>query len=100
MYIHNGVFDWNPIKASSNYQKHGVRFEEAITVFSDPNALDGPDVLHSGQEVRFLRIGLSDGGHLLTVAYTFRRIGDETKIRIISARKASRKERRFYKARD
>jgi uncharacterized protein len=73
-------------------------FEDAVTVFLDPEALDGPDLQHSSAESRFLRLGRSAGGHVLMVAYTFRRGGDAEAIRIISARRASRRERAAYAA--
>ena len=90
------VFEWDSRKAAANLSKHGVRFAEAATVFADPVALDGPDVGHSEQEARFLRLGRSWAGRVLMVAYTRRRSGDAEKIRIISARRASRKERDAY----
>jgi len=97
MYIHNRVFEWDSKKAASNASKHQVSFEEASTVFFDSKALDGPDLTHSDKEPRFLRIGISIVGSVLVVAYTIRRTDDEiTKIRIISARKANKKERKAY----
>jgi uncharacterized DUF497 family protein len=93
------VFEWDPRKAQANAAKHGVSFEDAVTIFLDPDALDGPDLQHSSAESRFLRLGRSAGGHVLMVAYTFRRSGDAETIRIISAR-ASRRERAAYAATD
>jgi uncharacterized DUF497 family protein len=90
------VFEWDAKKAAANLAKHGVSFDEAATVFADPEALDGPDVRHSGQEARFLRLGRSALGQVLMVAYTPRRSGNVEAIRIISARQASRKERAAY----
>jgi uncharacterized DUF497 family protein len=74
-----------------------VSFEEAATVFSDPEALDWDDPEHSELELRSKRLGASAAGRILTIAYTLRRLknGKET-IRIISARQATRKERRAY----
>jgi uncharacterized protein len=91
------MFDWDARKAITNYEKHGVPFEEAATVFGDPTALDWEDTQHSQSEPRFKRIGISISGRVLMVVYTIRRIkhGEET-IRIISARQASRKERKAY----
>jgi uncharacterized DUF497 family protein len=91
------VFDWNTLKAISNYEKHGVPFEEAATVFGDPEALDWEDPDHSREERRSKRIGTSIERRILIVVYTIRRSknGEET-IRIISARQASRKERKAY----
>jgi uncharacterized DUF497 family protein len=94
------VFEWDPRKAEANAAKHGVSFEDAVTVFLDPEALDGPELEHSLAESRFLRLGRSTGGHVLMVAYTFRRSGDAEAIRIISARRASRRERAAYAATD
>jgi uncharacterized DUF497 family protein len=92
------VFEWDPAKAKSNQVKHGVSFDDACTVFLDSDALDGEDPAHSAQEPRFLRLGASLSGSILIVAYTMRSKDDgETKIRLISARKASRKERKAYK---
>jgi uncharacterized DUF497 family protein len=97
MYILNGVFEWDPNKAAANIIKHSVSFAEASTVFADPDALDGPDLAHSEQEKRFLRLGRSALGNVLLVAYTLRRSADGEKIRIITARFASRKERAAYR---
>lgn len=85
-------FEWNPGKAELNYIKHGISFEEAATVFSDPLSVTFPDLDHSIGESRYIIIGISSFGQLLIVAHTDR---GET-IRIISARKATRPERRFY----
>jgi uncharacterized protein len=91
------VFEWDPLKAASNLAKHGVSFEEATTVFQDTQGLDGPDIEHSASEARRLHLGLSILGRLLAVAYTVRRYNDEKEtIRIISARRASKKERANY----
>jgi uncharacterized DUF497 family protein len=90
------VFEWDAHKAAANLRKHGVSFEEATTVFADPDALDGPDLMHSTKELRFLRLGRSPARRMLMVAYTIRRSADGEAIRIISARHASRKERRAY----
>jgi uncharacterized DUF497 family protein len=94
------VFEWDPRKAEANAAKHGVSFDEAVTVFLDSNALDGPDARHSKNEMRFLRMGRSADGRVLMVAYTLRRSGDAETIRIISARRASRRERAAYAAKD
>jgi uncharacterized DUF497 family protein len=91
------VYAWDARKAIQNYLKHGVPFEEAATVFSDPDGLDWEDREHSLGEHRRKRLGRSSDGRVLLVVYTLRRIqhGQET-IRIISARQASRKERKAY----
>jgi uncharacterized protein len=91
------VFSWDARKAIYNYEKHSVPFEEAATAFSDPDALDWEDVEHSSSERRSKRLGISAAGRVLVVVYTLRKVrhGQET-IRIISARQASRKERKAY----
>jgi uncharacterized DUF497 family protein len=91
------MFSWDTRKALKNYEKHGVPFEEAATVFGDPEALDWEDLEHVAAERRWKPLGFSAGGRVLLVVYALRRLenGTET-IRIISARKASRKERRAY----
>jgi uncharacterized DUF497 family protein len=85
-------FEWDREKAKSNLGKHGISFEEASTVFGDPGSLTIPDPVHSGMENRFVTLGSSHRGQLLVVVHTER--GDN--IRIISARVASRRERRNY----
>ena len=80
--------------------KHGVSFDEVVTVFLDPDALDGPDLQHSKTERRFLRLGRAADGRLLMVACMLRRSGDAETIRISSARRASRRERTAYRAKD
>jgi uncharacterized DUF497 family protein len=92
------VFEWDPRKAATNVAKHGISFEDAQAVFGDDQALDGPDPRHSAAERRRLRIGRAASGRVSIVAYTIRRRGDEEVVRIISARAASRKERRAYHA--
>jgi hypothetical protein len=91
------VFSWDARKALSNLKKHGVSFEEAATVFSDPEALDWDDSEHSHSEYRSRRLGASIAGRILIVAYTPRRLKDGKEIiRVISARQATRKERKAY----
>ena len=85
-------FEWNSDKAKSNYKKPHVSFEEAATVFNDSLSVTFPDPDHSIRESRYVIIGLSRFGQLLIVAHTDR--GEKT--RIISARKATRQEKRFY----
>ena len=85
-------FEWNPDKAAQNIEKHGVSFQEAATVFNDTLSMTFPDPDHSLGESRYVIIGLSRFGQLLVVAHTDR--GE--KVRIISARKATRQERKFY----
>ena len=81
-----------PRQGDRNLAKHGVSFAEAATVFGDPLAITFADPDHSGDEDRFLTFGHSAEGHLLVVSHTDR----EDRTRIISARRATRKERRFY----
>jgi uncharacterized DUF497 family protein len=82
---------WDPNKAAANLDKHRFRFADAVAVFSDGFALTVADDFTD--EERFVTIGLDAFGQLLVVVYTWR--GDET-IRIISARKATRYERKHY----
>jgi uncharacterized DUF497 family protein len=98
--IYLNVFEWDPEKAAANLAKHGVSFDEAATIFADTNALDGPDLRHSAHEARFLRLGRSALGNVVVVAYTFRSSRNGETIRIINARRASRKERAAYRAHD
>jgi len=86
------IFDWDPEKARSNVRKHGVSFEEASTVFGDPLALLMRDPDHSLEEERYLLLGMSIRERLLVVAYAER----PPLTRLISARRASRVERRKY----
>ena len=91
------MFEWDPKKAASNLVKHGVSFDEATTIFADPAALDGPDVGHSMDEARSLRLGRSVLDRVLVVAYAARKEAYGESIRIISARRASRQERTAYR---
>ena len=84
--------DWDPRKAEANLRKHGVSFLEARSAFSDGFALTVPDRRHSAAEDREVTIGWSDRRRLLTVSHTKRDVA----IRIISARMATRHERRSY----
>ena len=83
---------WNPLKARLNLRKHKVSFEEAATALDDPIAATGADPDHSITEDRYVTFGVSNRGRLLVVAHTEE---DET-IRIISARLASKGERKIY----
>ena len=85
-------FEWDEAKADANLHKHGIGFEEAQTVFHDPRAITIFDDLHSGDEDRFVDIGLSTYGRLLVVVYTER----SERIRIISSREATSVERQQY----
>ncbi len=86
-------FDWDLTKAESNRKKHGVSFDLAITVFDDPFALIAPDPKHSNVEEREWIIGVSDNG-VLVVVFTKRLQG--RLYRVISARRANRRERKLY----
>lgn len=86
------AFEWDEQKAELNYRKHRVSFEEAQTVFRDPDSITILDSEHSIEEDRYIDIGLSERGRILVVAYTER----QEKIRIISSRKATTKEMQVY----
>ncbi len=86
------TFEWNPAKAAANFKKHGVSSEEAVTAFQDPLAKIHADPDHSGPERREILIGHSSTPRLVLVAFTDRR----GKIRLISARPVTRRERRDY----
>jgi uncharacterized protein len=88
-------FAWDPAKAASNLRKHGVSFEEAQSVFYDDFAMQFFDDGHSSGESRFLLLGMSASAHVLLVCHCERGRGEV--IRIISARKATRHERAFYR---
>src|SRR2546421_504019 len=90
-------FEWDPRKAAENEKKHGVSFEEAESIFTDEFAvlIDDPD--HSNGEDRFLLMGLSANLRALIVSHCYRKADDV--IRIISARKATRKEKDIYNRR-
>ena len=87
-------FSWDTEKDKANQKKHGVSFQEAQTVFHDENArlIDDPD--HSEEEQRFILLGLSSKLRILIVCHCYR--AEDTLIRIISARKADKKERKQY----
>ncbi len=85
-------FEWDPQKAKTNFRKHKVSFKEASTALSDPMAATGIDPDHSIGEFRYITFGISNNGRLLVVSHTER---GET-VRIISARRAVKRERRIY----
>ena len=85
-------FEWDENKASDNFRKHGVSFDEATTVFGDPLALTFDDPLHSTEEDRFITFGHTSQGRLVVVAHTDR----SGRIRPISAREMTRKEKADY----
>ncbi len=84
--------EWDEQKASNNYRKHKVSFEEGSAVFNDPFSITIGDPDHSEEEQRYLDIGTSEKGRVLVVSYLERR----GSIRLIGCRKATRKERRHY----
>ena len=84
--------EWDPNKASGNIRKHRVSFQEAATVLYDKMSMTGADPDHSVEEFRFITFGMSEQSRVLVVSHTE---SDEV-IRIISARVASRRERKFY----
>jgi uncharacterized DUF497 family protein len=86
------LLEWDPVKARTNLRKHGVDFHEAGTVFDDPLSTSFPDPDHSVGEARFLTIGVSASGRILVVAHTDR--GEA--VRLINARRATPRERKFY----
>jgi uncharacterized protein len=85
-------FEWDPAKAAANLVKHGVAFEEAASAFLDPMALSGPDPDHSSTESRYVTFAYSRLGQLLAISHTYRLGG----IRVISARRVTRVERKLY----
>jgi len=87
------VYEWDADKATANLKKHRVAFDETATVFLDPLAMTYPDPDHSSGERRFITIGESARGRVILVAHLDR--GDH--VRIISARKATRREAHEYK---
>lgn len=86
-------FEWDPKKAATNLKKHGVSFVEAAQAFSDPNAVEFIDDSMFHDEIRYRLIGFSQT-RLLFVAYTYR---EDNLIRMISARKATPVEKRYYR---
>ena len=88
------AFSWDDRKNNANQKKHGVSFEEAQTVFFDENAIEYFDPDHSKEEDRYLMLGFSYRLRVLVVSYSLRKNGQE--IRIISARRATKKEQKFY----
>ena len=85
-------FEWDSKKSLENKRKHGITFEEASTIFGDPLSITIHDLVHSIDEDRFITIGTSVNNNFIVVVHTDR----DDIIRIISARKATRNERRQY----
>jgi len=88
------LFEWDPAKAQANLRKHGVGFDEAATVFGDPLALLMTDPDHSSDEERYVLLGSSRSPRLLVVTFAERL----PRTRLISARLATREERRRYES--
>ena len=86
------TFEWDEVKAKANFKKHIVSFEEGKTIFNDPFLFTFPDNEHSINEERYINIGISAKGRVLVLIHTERK----GKIRIISCRKTTASERRFY----
>jgi len=86
------LFEWDPDKAKKNLEDHGITFDEASTAFRDTLSLVVFDPLHSEEEDRFILIGISHKSRLLVIVHTER----VDNIRLISARKATKKERAQY----
>jgi uncharacterized DUF497 family protein len=90
-------FEWDPAKALSNLQKHGVSFEDATTVFLDALALTVYDAASSQDEERWFTLGFDASGKLLAMAHTYQDIAPgRARLRIISVRHATKRERRDY----
>ncbi len=92
-------FEWDVKKEVKNIEKHGVSFEQASYVFSDPYALDKFDEQHSINEERWIILGKSLTETLLLVVHTYRAISELETVRIISARKATKNEQQTYDSR-
>ena len=88
------LFTWDDNKNISNKRKHGISFEEAQTVFFDENAIEFDDPDHSINEERFILLGLNQNLKVLVVCHCYR--SNESEIRIITARKATKKEQTVY----
>ncbi|RPH93543.1 BrnT family toxin [candidate division KSB1 bacterium] len=94
------LFEWNPVKAKQNIEKHGVSFERAGTILKDPYALSLFDKAHNQAEDRWITIGKDSTEIVLVVSHTYQNVNQSTvRIRIISARKATKREQTQYDAR-
>jgi uncharacterized DUF497 family protein len=89
-------FEWDPTKARNNRSKHQVSFDDAMLIFEDPYALFELDRSDPAGELRWQALGLAEGVILLLVVHTMREEGPDEVVRIISARRATRKERNRY----
>jgi uncharacterized DUF497 family protein len=93
------IFEWDPDKDAWNYVKHGIRFETAAMVFDDPYHVSQLDRVVDGEE-RWRTMGLIGGLVIVIVAHTYREQNGEETVRIISARKATKRERKHYEERN
>ncbi len=89
------LFTWNHDKAEANNKKHGISFELAVTIFNDPFHLSVLD-RKKGKEERWVSIGLAADKQTLVVVHLYRELGTKEFVKIISARKATRKEKKEY----
>ena len=91
------IFEWDPVIAKQNTLKHKVSFQRAARIFRDPHATSIFDEEHSQEEDRWITMGKDDSGIVLVLTHTFRSIDESSNaIRIISARKATKRERKQY----
>ena len=90
------IYEWDPEKAAENQRKHGISFDEAITVFLDPLALSFDDPDHTSSDRRFITIGMTTNQRVVFVSHAD---GDNDRIRIISARETTRRETYDYQER-
>ena len=90
-------FEWDPAKARQNAKKHRITFERGSTVFLDPNALSLFDDQHSEEEERWITLGLDETGVLLVLSHTYHEETENSaRVRLISARKATKNEKKQY----
>jgi uncharacterized DUF497 family protein len=89
-------FEWDPAKARANRRKHRISFEDAMHVFDDPYALFEQDRIDEAGDPRWQAIGFAGGVAIVLVAHTVREEGQDQMIRLISARRATRRERNRY----
>lgn len=90
------IFEWDPLKSKTNFKKHGVLFEDAVLVFKDKKALSIFDEAHSTKEERLVTLGMIPNIKILLVIHSYKRQDLKEVIRIISARKATKKESEQY----
>lgn len=90
-------FEWDDAKAEANLKKHGIRFSEAATIWLDDSSVEIPDIEHSSDEERWIRLGISRKANILVVIYC-EKVENE-RVRIISARPATKNESKQYNSR-